>query len=123
MAGLPMRWTTWAVSGSQWAVTFELRDDNGAPMNISGKAFEFVVRPTAADTTTPPLIKVTTVSSAQGCITVDTTAATVQVVLSPAATALLGRGARAHALWMDPALPTAENLVEGTFNSLSVSAA
>ncbi|MEU5426847.1 hypothetical protein AB0H73_14755 [Streptomyces olivoreticuli] len=123
MSGLPMQWNTWGAAGSLWAVTFALKNDDGTAMSIAGKMFEFVIRPSVTDATTPPLVKVTPTSGSQGYITIDTVAATVLVVLTPAATTLLGKGARPHALWMDPGLSTAETLVEGVFNSQLVAAA
>ncbi|MFB6805471.1 hypothetical protein [Streptomyces sp. NPDC056387] len=117
MPDLPLRWRTATVAGTQWAATFTLLDDDGTHMNISGKTFEFVIRPTAADATVPPLVKVTATATAQGYLTVDTVAATVQVVLTPAATTLLGTGCRPFALWMDPGQPDQTCLVEGPFYS------
>ncbi|MER6778485.1 MULTISPECIES: hypothetical protein [unclassified Streptomyces] len=123
MADLPLRWRTATVAGTQWSATFTLLDDDGTPMDISGKVFEFVIRPTAADTTLPPLVAVTATATAQGYLTVDTLTATIQVVLTPAATTLLGTGCRPFALWMDPGQPDATCLVEGPFYSRLVSAA
>lgn len=123
MPDLPLRWRAAAIAGAQWAATFTLLDDNGTPMNIASKVFEFVIRPNGADTTTPPLVKVTAAATAQGYLTVNTVAATVQVVLTPAATVLLGASCRPFALWMDPGQPDQTCLVEGPFYSRLVPAA
>ncbi|MGW2920407.1 hypothetical protein ACWDBF_21450 [Streptomyces angustmyceticus] len=117
MSDLPLRWSTTTAAGAEWGADFTLLDDDGTPMAINGKAFEFVIRPTVVDTASPPLIKVTATATVQGYITVDVVAATVQVVLTPTATALLGKGSRPFALWMDPGQPQQTCLVEGRFNS------
>lgn len=123
MPDLPLRWRTATVAGAQWAATFTLRNDDGTHMDISGKTFEFVIRPNAADATVPPLVKVTSTATAQGYLTVDTVSATVQVVLTPAATTLLATGCRPFALWMDPGQADQTCLVEGPFYSRLVTAA
>lgn len=123
MPDLPLRWRTAVAAGAQWSATFTLLDDDGTPMDISGKTFEFVIRPNAADVTAPPLVTVTTAATAQGYLTVNTVAATVQVVLAPAATTLLGIGCRPFALWMNPGLPDQTCIVEGPFYSRLVPAA
>jgi len=105
------------VAGTQWSASFTLRDDNGAPMNIVGKAFEFAIRPTAGDAAVPALVQVAEAATSQGYVTVDTVNAVLQVVVSPTATATLGTGCRPFALWMDPGLPTQTCLVEGAFYS------
>lgn len=117
MPDLPLQWSTTTAAGSEWAADFTLLDDDGTPMAISGKGFEFVIRSTTVDAAPSPLVKVTSTPTVQGYITVDTTAATVQVVLTPTATALLGKGSRPFALWMDPGRPQQTCLVEGRFNS------
>ena len=104
-------------SGSQWAQTFQFQG-----VDISGLTWEFVIRPSLTDTTQPPLIKVTTTVGSQGQITADTVARTVQVVLTPAATALLGQGARPYALWSNPGTTSATTWCEGTFTSTTVPA-
>ncbi|KIF00866.1 hypothetical protein PL81_38800 [Streptomyces sp. RSD-27] len=105
------------MAGAQWSATFTLRDDSGGPMNISSKMFEFTIRPTAADAAVPALVAVAATPTGQGYLTVNTLTAVVQVVLTPAATALLGTGCRPFALWMDPGLPGQTCLVEGPFYS------
>lgn len=109
---LPSQVNFSAAAGSQWAQTFQF-----ASVDIGGLAWEFVIRPTATDTTQPPLVKVTTTINSQGQITVDTDAATIQVVLTPAATALLGRGNRPYALWSNPGITSATTWAAGTFNT------
>lgn len=99
-------------SGSQWAQTFTI-----SGVDLTGLTWEFVIRPTATDTAQPPLVKVTTTVSAQGQITVNTAAGTVQVVLTPAATSLLGKGARPYALWSNPGTTSATTWCDGTFNT------
>jgi hypothetical protein len=86
-------------------------------VNVTGWTWEFVIRPTVSDTASPALVQVTTTVSAQGYITVNTVTATVMVVLNPAATSLLGKGARPYALWSNPGTTTATAWVDGVFNS------
>jgi hypothetical protein len=121
---LPNQINAQAIAGSMWNTSYQLYDDNGDLMNIVGKTFGFRIRPTVTDSTPTPLVSVSsTGASAQGSITVDTVTSTVQVVLTPAATALLGRGTRPYALWMNPGLADATDLVTGTFQSALTAAA
>lgn len=117
MPELPLRWRTSTVAGARWSASFTLRNDDGTPMDISGKSFEFAIRPTAGDAAVPALVAVAGAATVQGYVTVDTVSAVVQVVLSPTATASLGTGCRPFALWMDPGLPDQTCLVEGPFYS------
>lgn len=112
------------VAGSQWVETYVLQNDDGTLMNIVGKTFEFVIRPSTSDTAQPAMVAVnSTASNVQGYITVTTATSTVQVVLSPTATSLLGQCADPYSLWMDKGLPDATDLVVGTFFSNLVAAA
>ncbi|NUP39510.1 MAG: hypothetical protein HOY76_21485 [Streptomyces sp.] len=115
MASLPNQVNFATAAGSQWAQTFQFTG-----VDLTGLAWEFVIRPTVTDATVPPLVKVTTTVSSQGQITMDTTAKTVQVVLTPAATTLLGKGARPYALWSNPGTTTATTWCEGVFNTALV---
>jgi hypothetical protein len=121
--GLPNQWNAFTPAGSQWIQAFTLQNDDGTPVNIAGWTWEFVIRPNTTDTASPALVQVTTTSSAQGYITVDTVTGTVTVVLNPAATALLSKGARPYTLWSNPGTTTALAWVDGTFNSQLVAAA
>jgi len=123
VASLPNQWNTTAAAGSQWAQAFQLVNDDGTPVNVTGWTWEFVIRPTVNDTASPALVQVTTTVSAQGYITVDTVTATVMVVLNPAATALLGKGARPYTLWSNPGTTQAVAWVDGIFNTQLVAAA
>ena len=118
VANLPNQANFATAAGSQWAQTFTI---SGA--NITGLSWEFVIRPTVTDATVPPLIKVTTTVSSQGQISVNVSAGTVQVVLTPAATTLLGKGARPYALWSNPGTTSATAWCEGVFNTALVAAA
>lgn len=122
MPQLPNQVTFSVAAGSQWVQTFTLTNA-GAPVDLTGLAWEFVIRPTVADATVPALIQVTTTPSAQGSIAVVPATGTVTVTLTPAATLLLGRGARPHALWSNPGTATATCWVEGAFNTQLVAAA
>lgn len=118
MSSLPNQANFAAAAGSQWAQTFQITG-----VDITGLDWEFVVRPTVVDKAQPALVKVTPTVSAQGQITVDASAGTVQVVLTPAATTLLGRGAKRYGLWSNPGLTSATLWCEGVFNIQSVAAA
>ncbi|MEU0818950.1 hypothetical protein [Streptomyces mirabilis] len=117
MGNLPNQVNFATAAGSQWAQTFQFTG-----VDLTGLAWEFVIRPAVADVAQPPLVKVTTTVTAQGQITVDLTAKTVQVVLTPAATTLLGKGARPYALWSNPGTATATTWCDGVFNSSLVPA-
>ncbi len=111
-------------AGSQWTQGYQLQNDDGTPMDISGFTFEMVIRPSASDHTEAALVAVnSTTSNAQGSITVDVDTATLLVVLSPTATTLLGQGANVYALWMDPGDSDATALVVGICFSQLIAAA
>lgn len=109
-------WAANAVAGSQWVTSFTLTNDDGTLMDITNKSFEFVVRASVTDTSTTPLVKVTsTAATAQGYITVTTATSSVQVVLSPTATAGLPAIGPWHTLWMDPGLADQWKALTGPF--------
>jgi len=117
VSNLPNQVSFTSPAGSQWAQTFQI---TGA--DITGLAWEFVIRPNVTDTTQPPLVKVTTTVSSQGLITANPATGAVQVVLTPAATAILGRGARPYALWSNPGTASATAWCEGVFNTQQIAA-
>ena len=114
MPGLPQQVQINVAAGSQWPQGYQLLS-NGTPADISGATFEIVIRPNTSDTTEPGLVSVnSTASTAQGYITITVDTATLMVVLSPTATALLGQSAYPYALWMNPGTPSQTDLVTGT---------
>jgi len=118
VAALPNQYNIFDVApGAQWNTTWTLTNADLTPMNITGKIFEFVIRASPQDLTAPAPVTVTSsASTAQGTIVVNTTAATVQIILNPVATSLLVQVTSwVHALWMDPGLSTATAMVEGAF--------
>lgn len=117
---LPTQVNFATAAGSQWAQTFTLTDANGTALDLTGLAWEFVIRPNVTDTTVPPLVKVTTTPGAQGQIDVTPLTGTVTVTLTPAATTLLNQGSRPHTLWSNPGTTTATVWAEGRFNSALV---
>jgi hypothetical protein len=123
VSALPNQWNATAAAGSQWAQAFQLQNDDGTPVNITGWTWEFVIRLTVTDAASPALVQVTTAANSQGYITVNTTTATVTVVLNPAATSQLGKGAKPYTLWSNPGTTTATAWVDGTFNSQLIAAA
>lgn len=123
-AALPQQHAIIAPAGAQWVESYQLFDDNGALAAITGKSFGFVIRPSTSDTTEPAMVAVnSTASNGQGYITVTTSTSTVQVVLSPTATQLLGAGARPYALWMDNGQVDATIWLSGIFTTYLVAAA
>lgn len=117
MPALPNQINAQAVAGSVWDTNYQLQNDDGTAMNIVGKSFEFVIRQAVTDTGSPLVSVNSSGPTSMGSITVNTAASSVFVSLTPAATTLLGQGAHPYALWMDPGLTTATDLVIGTFNS------
>jgi len=117
VSGLPSTANFVTGAGSQWTQTFQLQG-----VDITGLTWAFGIRPNSLDTAQPPLIKVTGTQSAQGQVIADPVARTVQVVLTPAATALLGRGSRPYALWSNPGTTSATSWCAGVFNSVLIPA-
>lgn len=118
MPALPNQVNAQAVAGSVWDCAYQLYNDDGTLMDITTKTFELAVRATVTDTSPSPLVSVgSQQATANGYIAVNTGTSTVTVLLSPVATALLGRGARPYGLWMNPGLVDATDLVTGTFYS------
>lgn len=115
MALLPNTYNVIAAQGSQWSNTFFLQNADGTPVNITGKIFELSIRRAVTDTGSPILSVNSTTSTANGQITVNVPAASVQVTLTAAGTASLIHGGGVYALWMDQGLPDATCMVVGTF--------
>lgn len=113
---LPATVNVVAAVGSIWSYTYTITNADGVtPANLTGKTFEFAIRRSVYDTGTP-LVSVNTASSTSlGTITVNTTTAAVQVMLTPAATLILKNGGGPYALWMDPNLSDATTVVVGQF--------
>ena len=74
-----------------------------APWPITGNTWEYVVRNTATDVSSP-VFSITTTANASGVITITDTASVSQALLSvyPAATAALTPGTYFHSLWQNP---------------------
>jgi hypothetical protein len=123
MGQLPTQVQFSTAAGSLWRQTFTLTDSNGAAIDLTGLAWEFVIRPNVTDATVPALVSVTTTATAQGQIDVTPLTGTVTVTLSPVATTTLGAGSRPHALWSNPGTGTATVWVEGRFNTQLVAGA
>ncbi|MBM9509979.1 hypothetical protein [Actinacidiphila acididurans] len=115
---MTLQWNTDAPAGSQWQRQFTLTNADGSLIDLTGLAWEFVVRPSVTDITSPALISVTTTPGAQGSITVDLPTSTLTVTLTPAATAVLKKGFYPLALWSAPTdASTRTAWVTGMFNS------
>lgn len=111
---VPQQWDTAVATGSQWVQTFAFPSTN-----ITGLTWEFVVRVDTDDTGTP-LIRVTQTAGTQGQIVVDTIASTVQVIITASATAAIGTGVYAHALWSNYGTDTANDWIAGIFATVAV---
>ena len=110
-------WTLQMPQGSLEEYTFTFLQPGAfstTPYPISGATWEYVVRPTATDVSTP-LIDITTTVSAEGQITVTATASLSQILLTilPAATQPLAPGSYYHTLWMNPGTNAAFTWVTG----------
>lgn len=121
---LPLSWTTSEPQGSQWFTTFTLQNDDGTPMDITGKTFELVIRGDPKSLVSPIFAKIDSVApNAQGFITVDVPGASLQAVLNSSTTAAMTSGyTYALALWMDPVLSDATALIVGQFYCQAVAA-
>lgn len=123
MGQLPTQVQFSTAAGSLWRQTFTLTNADGTAIDLTGMAWEFVIRPNVTDTTVPALVSVTTTATAQGQIDVTPLTGTVTVTLNPAATTLLDVGSRPHALWSNPGTVTATVWAEGRFNTQLVAGA
>ena len=117
MANLPNAVSIVAAIGSQFNQTYQLLNDDGSTMNITGKIFEFIIRtdPIQSGISTPAASVTSTASTASGTITVTVSTATLLVSVSALATALLSQQQYFYTLWMDQGLSDATALVSGTF--------
>lgn len=119
---LPNLYNIQTASGSQYSVSFTIKNDDGSLANITNKTFEFVVRDRTDSPNTPIFSVNSTSSTGNGTITVNTTTSVVSVTLTPAAVNLITTGGGPYTLWMDPNLSDATALVVGTFFVESVAA-
>lgn len=104
--------------GSQWAQSYQVTNDDGSLTNITNKVFELVVRNTISNATVFSVNNTT--STTYGTITVTSSTATLQVVLTPTATNLLTEYGANYTLWMDQNLSDATALVAGVFYGRTV---
>jgi len=111
-----LSWTLTMPAGSQLQRNFSFTvPGTGAPYVTTGLTWEYVARPTATDLTIPPLISVTTTPNSQGVITVLSTTATPQLLLTlnPAATVNIAPGQLWHTLWSGQSTSSAFTWVTG----------
>lgn len=114
-------WTLTIAAGSIQQYNFTFTDidpttGRQVPFSISGATgWEYVVRATPTDLSAPPLISITTASTAAGQLVVTSSATLSQVTLTmlPAATVNLAPGTYAHSLWMSPSTTSAWTWVTG----------
>lgn len=112
---LPNNYTAVASSGSSWSVTFTVQNEDGTPVDITNKTFEFVVRNRLTTVGTVLFSVSSTATNQYGGIVVNVETASVQVVLTPTATTSVPEGGGPYTLWMDPNLSDATALVTGMF--------
>ena len=115
-SGTPWTLRMPAGSAQEWAFTLSSAPTGGytPPWPVpGGTTWEYVVRPTPTDDTTP-LIEVTTTSSSAGVITVTSTSLLSQVLLTVTASATASLdGTYYHTLWMNPSTSGAYAWVTG----------
>ena len=116
MGVLPNSASITAAVGSQLNMVYVLQNDDGTPMNITNKTFEFSVRADPSQTTAvAPLISVnSTASTPSGTIVVTTNTSTVAVSVSAGAMSALTQKQYYYTLWMDQGLADATAMVAGT---------
>lgn len=112
------QWSLRMPAGSvqQWLFGFTTGAPGGTTSwPISGATWEYVARTSATDLTVPPLIKITTSSSAAGLLTVtaSATVSSVLLAMNPAATVSLAPGTYYQALWQNPGTATAMCIFDG----------
>lgn len=97
-----------------WSAKFALQNDDETPMNITGKSFTFVARPTVTNRSAPPQVEVNSAfSTAQGEINIDLLSSTIEVVVTSSANS--GWSGGTFTLWMNPNLADATALVQGPY--------
>lgn len=117
-APLPNFFSVIAAIGSQWSQTYIVTNDDGSLTNIANKTFEMVVRDRNSGLT---LFSVTNAASTSaGTIAVVSSAASVEVIVTPTATERLTEWGGNYTLWMDPNLNDATALVAGIFYGRTV---
>jgi hypothetical protein len=117
---LPTQVNAYCNAGFVWSETFTLtQSPGGPPVDLTGLVVELVIRPSVEDTTSPALVQVSSSgSNPQGSIAVTApTSGIVTVSLTPAATGLLGEGARPYTLCTNPGTSAAAAWVTGVFFS------
>lgn len=112
---LPNNYTIVTALGSQWSSIFTIYNDDGTLANLTNKTFEFVVRDRLGQPGTVLFSFTAAAPNAYGSMTVNTVNSTIQVVVNPAATALITEGGGPYTLWMDQNLSDATALVTGVF--------
>jgi len=117
-APLPNFFNAIAAIDSQWSQVYIITNDDGSLANITNKTFELVVRDT--NTGLVAFSVNNTASTSAGNIAVTSSAASLQVILTPTATSLLHEYGSNYTLWMDPTLNDATALVAGIFYGRTV---
>lgn len=117
-APLPNFFNAVAAIDSQWSQVYVITNDDGSLATITNKTFELVVRDGTTGAVTFSVNN--TASTSAGNIVVTSSAASLQVILTPTATSLLREWGSNYTLWMDPNLNDATALVAGVFYGRTV---
>lgn len=117
-APLPNFFNAVAAIDSQWSQVYVITNDDGSLANIANKTFELVVRDSNTGLVTFSVNS--TASTTAGNIAVTSSAASLQVILTPAATSFLREYGSNYTLWMDPNLNDATALIAGIFYGRTV---
>lgn len=110
---LPNNYTIVTAADSQWSAVFTITNDDGTLANLTNKTFEMVIRDRLGGSGVVLSSVSSTASTLDGSITVNVTASTLDVVLTPVAVDAVANGGAPYTLWMDPNLPDATALVTG----------
>lgn len=98
--------------------TYTVLNDDGTAANIDNKVFELVVRDR---NTNVAIFSIDSTSvTSYGTIAVTSSNSSFQIMVNPAATALLTEVGGNYAIWMDQNLPDAVPLVAGVFYGRNV---
>lgn len=117
-APLPNFFNIVSAIDSQWSQVYIITNDDGSLANIANKTFELIVRDRNTGVTVFSVNN--TASTSAGNIVVTTSSSSIQVIVTPGATALLTEWGRNYTLWMDPNLGDATALVSGIFYGRTV---
>lgn len=123
MPPLPNPLSLTVAAGSQFYEVFGIQNQDGSPVNLTGKIFEFSIRtdPVQTSATAPAVLVNSTSSTASGTIVVTPLTGQVAVTVTAPAMAL-PQALYYYTLWSDEGLADATALVAGTMFVANVAA-